>query len=119
MGGPVHINPNLLPTLFRALALRSSQNDPFPLHGPIVEPQISHFANFTPCEELVPKRHFRQTKNLRMVNFDNIGGLKFTFLIFLTFEESVLIRLICEKLVQIFSDVKNWYSILTNVKNRY
>ena len=22
------------------------------------EPQISHFANFTPCEELVPKRHF-------------------------------------------------------------
>ena len=23
-----------------------------------VELQISHFANFTPCEELVPKRHF-------------------------------------------------------------
>ena len=24
----------------------------------IVEPQISHLANFTPFEELVPKRHF-------------------------------------------------------------
>ena len=24
----------------------------------VVEPQISHFANFTQCEELVPKRHF-------------------------------------------------------------
>ena len=27
-----------------------------PLDSP--EPQISHFTNFTPCEELVPKRHF-------------------------------------------------------------
>ena len=27
-------------------------------HGGAVEPQVSHFANFTPCEELVPKRHF-------------------------------------------------------------
>ena len=28
------------------------------LHDSCVEPQISHFANFTPCEELVTKRHF-------------------------------------------------------------
>ena len=39
-----------------------------------VKPQISHFANFTPCEELVPKRHFWKMGNLRMVNFDNLGG---------------------------------------------
>ena len=28
--------------------------------GSPVELQISHCANFTPCEELVPKRHFWQ-----------------------------------------------------------
>ena len=28
--------------------------------GCCVEPKISHFANFTPCEELVTKRHFWQ-----------------------------------------------------------
>ena len=32
--------------------------------------------HFTPCEELVPKRHFWQMGNLRIVNFDNFGGLK-------------------------------------------
>ena len=41
-----------------------------------VEPQISHLANFTPREELVPKHHFWQMWNLHMVNFDNFGGLK-------------------------------------------
>ena len=60
-----------------------------------------------------------------MVNFDNFGGLKsvlkFHIFICLTCEESVRIRLICEKkLVRFFSDVKNWYSIFTiffNVKH--
>ena len=45
-----------------------------------------------------------------MVNFDNFGGLnsvlKFHISIFVTCEESVRIRLICEKLVRFFSDVK-------------
>ena len=76
-----------------------------------VEPQISHFANFTPCEELVPKRHFWKMWNLRMVNFDNFGGLTsvLKFHIFLIFncEELVRIRAICEGLVRFFSDVKN------------
>ena len=49
-----------------------------------------------------------------MVNFDNV--LKFHMFIFLTCEESVCIRLVCEELVRFFSDVKNWYSIFTNVK---
>ena len=54
-----------------------------------------------------------------MVNFDNFGGLqsvlKFHIFIFSTSEESVRIRLICEELVRIFSDMTNWYSIFTNV----
>ena len=83
-----------------------------------VEPQISHFANFTPCEELVPKRHFWQ-----MVHFDYFGALisVLKFHIFLNFncEEFVRTRVICEGLVRFFSDVKNWFSIFTNVKNRY
>ena len=58
-----------------------------------------------------------------MVNFDNFAGLKsvlkFHIFIFLTCEESVRVRLICEELVQFFSDVKNWYSNFTNVKSRY
>ena len=37
--------------------------------------------------------------------------LKFHIFIFLTCEESVRIRRICEELVRFFSDVKNWYSI--------
>ena len=61
--------------------------------------------------------------NLRMVNFDNFGGLKsvlkFHIFIFLTCEESVRLRLICEELVRFLSDVKNWYSIFTYVKNLY
>ena len=81
------------------------------------------FANFTPCEELVPKRHFGQMWNLPRVYFDNLGGLKSVFkfhiLICLTCEESVRFRLICEELVQFFSDVKNCFSIFTNVKSRY
>ena len=28
------------------------------MRASFVEPQISHFANFTPCEELVPIFHF-------------------------------------------------------------
>ena len=56
-----------------------------------------------------------------MVNFENIGVLKSVFkfhiFIFLTCKDSVCIRLICEKLVRFFSDVENWYSMFTNVKN--
>ena len=70
-------------------------------------------TNFTPCEELVPKRHFWKMCNLRMVNFDNFGGLKSVFkfhiFILLICEESVHIRLNSEELVRFFSDVKNWY----------
>ena len=59
-----------------------------------------------------------------MVNFDYFGGLggltsvlKFhTFLIF-NCEELVRIRVMSEGLVQFFSDVKNWYSNFTKVKN--
>ena len=58
-----------------------------------------------------------------MVNFDNFGGLKcvlkFHIFIFLACEESARIRLICEELVRFFSDVKNWYSIFTNMKKSY
>ena len=58
-----------------------------------------------------------------MVNFDNWWGLKsvFKFHIFHFFncEELVRIRVICEGLVRFFSDVKNWYSIFTNVKKQY
>ena len=86
-----------------------------------VEPQISHFANFTPCEELVPKRHIWKMRNLRMVNFDSFGGLqsvlKFYIIRFFNCEELVRIRVICEGLIRFFSDVKNWYSIFTNVKH--
>ena len=53
-----------------------------------------------------------------MVYFDNFGGLKsvlkFHILIVGTYS-----RLICEELVRFSSDVKNWYSIFTNVKNSY
>ena len=52
-----------------------------------------------------------------MVNFDNFGGLTsvLKFHIFLIFncEELVRIRAICEGLVRFFSDVKNWYSIMS------
>ena len=60
---------------------------------------------------------------MRMVNFDNLGGLTSVlklhiFLIF-NYEELVRIPVICEGLVRFFSDLKNWYSIFTNVKNWY
>ena len=42
-----------------------------------VEPQFSHFVNFTSCEELVLICHFWQMWNLRKVNFDNLMGVKF------------------------------------------
>ena len=88
-----------------------------------VDAQISHFANFTPCEELVPKRHFWKVLNLRMVNFDNFGGsnicAQISHLSHFNCEELVRILVICEGLVRFFSDVKNWYSIFTYVKNRY
>ena len=75
----------------------------------IVEPQISHFANFTPSEELVPILHFWKMWNLRMVNFDNFWGLTsmLKFHIFLIFncEELVRIRAICEWLVRFFSQM--------------
>ena len=58
-------------------------------------------------------------ENVRMVNFYSFGGLTsvLKFHIFLIFncEELVRIGAICEGLV----DVKNWYSIFANVKNRY
>ena len=58
-----------------------------------------------------------------MVNFDNFLGLtsvlKFHIFLIFNWEELVHIRAICERLVRFFSDVKNWYSIFTNVKNRY
>ena len=41
-----------------------------------VEPQISHFVNFTLCEEMVPIRHFWQMCNFCTVNFDNFWGVK-------------------------------------------
>ena len=41
--------------------------------------------------------------------------LKFRIFIFVTCEALVRIRLICEELVRLFSDVKNWYLIFTNV----
>ena len=56
-------------------------------------------------------------------NFDNFGGLTsvLKFHIFLIFNcgELVCIRIICEGLVRFFCVVTNWYSIFTNVKNRY
>ena len=56
-----------------------------------------------------------------MVNFDNFEGLKsvlkFYIFIYSTCEELGRIGLICEELVRFFSDVKNWHSIFTNVKN--
>ena len=56
-----------------------------------------------------------------MVNFDSFGGLqsvlKFYIIRFFNCEELVRIRVICEGLVRFFSDVKNWYSIFTNVKH--
>ena len=59
-----------------------------------------------------------------MVNFDNFGGLKsvlkFHIYIFSSVKNRYArIRLICEELVRIFSDVKNWYLIFTNVENLY
>ena len=76
----------------------------------IVESQISHFANFTPWEELVPIRHFWQMRNLLTVNFDNLWSGNF-----------VLKFLKCEELVNFFSDVKKTYrcQIVINVKNLY
>ena len=57
-----------------------------------------------------------------MVNFDNLGGktsvLKFHVFISLSCEASVRFRLISGELVRLLSDVKIWYSIFTNVKNR-
>ena len=68
-----------------------------------VEPQISHFANFTPCEELVPKRHFLKMWNLRKVNFDSFGGL--TSVLKLNFASFS------------FSTVKNWYVFASSAKD--
>ena len=53
-----------------------SPNDLSSFARSTVKPQISHFINFTPCEELVPRRNFWQMWNLRMVKFDNFRGLK-------------------------------------------
>ena len=66
-----------------------------------VEPKISHFANFTPCEELVPKRHFWKIRNLRMVNFDNFGGSN-----------------ICAQISHfLILTVKNWYAFVPSAKD--
>ena len=73
--------------------------------------QFSHFANLTPCEELVLKRHFWQMWNA-YCQFRNFGGLKsvLKFHIFLYFER-------VNKCYG--SRVKNWYQILKHVKNGY
>ena len=89
-----------------------------------VEPQISHLVYFTPCEELVPKRHFWQI-NVKCANgqFQLFWGPKICAQISRIYismcEESVPIRLICEDLVRFLSDVKNLYFIFTNVKKSY
>ena len=68
-----------------------------------VEPQISHFANFTSCEELLPILHFWKMWNLHMVNFDNFGGLT-----------SVL----CSNFTSFsFLTVKNWYAFVPSAKD--
>ena len=48
-----------------------------------------------------------------MVNLNKFGGL--TSVLKFHCEELVGIRVICEGLVPFFSNVKNWYSIFTNV----
>ena len=53
---------------------------------------------FTCCEESVPIFH-----GMKFAKYEICGST---------------MRLICEELVRFFSDVKNWYSILTTVKNR-
>ena len=51
-----------------------------------------------------------------MVNFHNFGGLIFHLF---NCEELVRIPVICDGLVRVCSHVKNWYSIFTNVEDRY
>ena len=53
-----------------------------------------------------------------MVNFDNFGGLK-SVLKFHIFYILTVKNWNIFVLVRFFSEVKNWYSIFTNVKNRY
>ena len=84
----------------------------------IVEPQISHFVNFTPCEDLVPKRHFCQTWTLGMVNWRSKICAKISHLYFLTCDESVRIVLPVKNWYDFFSDVKNWCLFFTDVSDR-
>ena len=69
-----------------------------------VEPQISHFANSTPCEELVLKRHFWKKWNSRTANFDNFVGQTSMLIFLLVFNCVELVRILvtCEGLVRFF-----------------
>ena len=87
--------------------------------------QISHRVKnwvqkvtFGKCEYVLKGYPF-EAKTAPSCVFGNFGGLKFNIFIFFTCEESERMRLFCKELVRFFSDVKNWYSIFTNVKNRY
>ena len=44
--------------------------------------------------------------------------LKFHIFLIFNCEEKVRIRAFCEGLARFFSDLKNWYSNFTNVKNQ-
>ena len=71
----------------------------YAIFAPLLNRKFHTFANFTPHEELIPKRHFVQIC-LKSV-------LKFHIFLFSMREQSVHIRLICAELVGFFSAVKN------------
>ena len=98
-------------------------------HIGFVELRISYFANFAPCEELVPKRHFWKMLNLRMVSFDNFWGLtsvlKFHIFLILTVKNWYVFVssamgwfgfLRCEELVLNFHKCEESVSVLHNSK---
>ena len=80
----------------------------------IFELQISHFANLTPWEELVPIRHFWQMQNLLAVNFDNLWSENFV-LKFLTCEELVHFFLRCKENIK----VSNFHKCEESVPNHH
>ena len=84
-------------------------------HGS-VEQQISHFVNFTLCEEMIPISDF--FAKFETVNFDKFWAQISLFYIF-NIRGLVRIFLDVNNWYQIFTNVKNWYQILTHVKNRY
>ena len=66
--------PNLLPAVKLLSAIFLPQ-----VRVWFVELQISHFVNFTQCEEFVPIRHFWQMLNLRTINLEDFWGVRFVF----------------------------------------